>query len=361
MPAVSVITPAWNAAEFLPQTIESVLAQTFTDWEMLIVDDGSTDETVSIVRSYAARDARIRLLQQANAGPSAARNRAMRSARGEFFAFLDSDDRWDPAFLRAQLDVFAAYPETDLVTGNGWFDGGAFDGRPTRPVIDGCPVLTLTDLITYESSVFIMTVFRRTVFDTIGGMDEGQWTSEDYDFWLRAALAGFAFRRNPRPLAWYRVRGNSLSRDRVRMLEGVLHTFAKTRLRCAPGSEAHAAVDRQIARFQSELLLEQAKQALERADYVDAAARLRTLRARGGGRLVAITAWLAEHLPPAAALAYRLRGWRSMRRGDPQAWRTPDAGSERMRPAADVTAHAVVGTATDAARTLTARATRRPV
>lgn len=317
MPAVSVITPAWNAAAFLPETIDSVQAQTVTDWEMLIVDDGSTDETAAVVRAYAARDPRIRLLQQANAGPSAARNHAMRAARGGVFAFLDSDDRWAPEFLAAQLEMFERYPDTGLVTGNGIFDGGPFDGTPTRPVTSDCPILTLTDLITHESSVFIMTVFRRAVFDTIGGMDETQWTSEDYDFWLRAAAAGFVFRRNPQPLGWYRVRGTSLSRNRVRMLQGMLRTFDKTRARVADDAAALRAVERQIARFEAELLLEHAKDALEAGQYADAASHLQALRARGGGRLVALTAWLAQYCPPAASLAYRLRGWRSpgLRRG----------------------------------------------
>ena len=310
MPAVSVITPAWNAAAFLPDTIESVLAQTLADWELLIVDDGSTDETAAIVRRYAARDSRIRLLQQENAGPSTARNRAMRAARGEYFAFLDSDDRWMPGFLRAQLDVFARHPDTGLVTTNGVYDGGPFDGRPLRSPEPGYPVLPLTDLIVDETAVFIMTVFRRAVFDTIGGFDEAQWTSEDYDFWLRAAMAGFVFRRNAQPLGMYRVRGNSLSRNRVRMITGILHTFAKMRPQCAPGSAEGHAIERQVARFESELLLEEAKDAIERGDFAAAAGRLRMLRARGAGRAVAITAWLAEHVPPAAALAYRIRGWR---------------------------------------------------
>jgi glycosyltransferase involved in cell wall biosynthesis len=313
--AVSVITPAWNAAAFLTETLDSVLGQTFTDWEMLVVDDGSSDETPHIVASYARRDARIRLLRQANAGPSAARNHAMREARGRFFAFLDSDDRWAPTFLAAQLEVFERYPDTGLVTANGYFLGGPFDGQSTRPLAAGYPILPLTELIANESAVFIMTVFRREVFETIGGFDERQWRSEDYDFWLRAATAGFRFRRNPAPLGWYRVRGNSLSRDRVRMIAGILDTFGKVRPRCAADRAACAALDAQVTRFERELLLEEAKAALEHGNSALAAERLGLLRARGGGLLVGIMRWLAAHLPAAAVLAYRLRGWRRTRPG----------------------------------------------
>lgn len=310
MPAISVITPAWNAAGHIGETVASVREQTLTDWEWLIVDDGSTDGTIDIIQQFAGLDPRIRLLTQQHAGPSAARNLAMAAARGAHFAFLDSDDLWLPRFLEEQAAVFASHPNTGLVTGVGYFLGGPFAGRPTRPAGEASRVLSLTELIEDECSVFIMTVFRREVFETIGGFDETQWTSEDYDFWLRAALAGFVFRRNPRPLGHYRVRGDSLSRNRVRMISGILQTLTKARPHCPQGTVVRAALDAQVSRWESELLLEQSKEALERGDFDDAVRRLRALRARGGGPLVAVTAWLAEHAPAAAHLAYGARHWR---------------------------------------------------
>jgi glycosyltransferase involved in cell wall biosynthesis len=311
VPAVSIITPAYNAAAWLPETIDSVRAQTFSDWELVIVDDGSTDGTAAVVERYIDCDPRIRLLRQANAGPSAARNRAMRGSRGDFLAFLDSDDLWASEFLASQMAVFDEHPETDLVTGNAYFLGGPLDGQPKRPLGTDCRVIALEELISNECAVFIMTVFRRRVFDTIGGLDEAQWTSEDYDFWLRAALAGFVFRRNPIPLGRYRHREDSLSRDTARMLRGILHTYAKIRESCPMGSPARRALDAQVSRFESNLLLAEAKAALERRDFADAAGRLRRLQARGGGALVGLTAWLAVHAPRAALLAYRIRHWRN--------------------------------------------------
>ena len=307
MPAVSVITPAYNAASFVAQTIESIRAQTFDDWELVIVDDGSTDGTTDIIGEYQERDGRIRLLHQANAGPSAARNHAMREARGEFLAFLDSDDTWDPEYLDRQLAIFRDYPDTHLVTGVARYRGGPYDGRPMRSFVAGYPVLTLRDIIADDTAVFIMTVFRREVFQTIGGLDESQWRSEDYDFWLRAATAGFVFRRNPQPLGRYRVRQGSLSQNTVDMLRGILQTYDKVRPACPPGSPERAVLDVQVAYFERELLLTEAKLALERRAFADAARHLRTLQTRGGGPLVGLTAWLAEHAPAAALFAYRLR------------------------------------------------------
>lgn len=313
LPRVSVITPAYNAARFLGEMIESVRRQTFQDWELVIVDDGSTDDTVAVIERFAA-DRRIRLLRQPNAGPSAARNHGMRAARGSFFAFLDSDDQWLPTFLEHQLGVFDAHPETALVTTTAYDLGGPHDGQSRRRPASDYPVLTLEDIIRNDSAVFIMTVFRREVFERIGGLDEAQWTSEDYDFWIRAALAGFAFRVSTQPLALYRRHEGSLSSDNARMLRGILHTYSKTRRACPSGSSARLAVEAQIAHFERELLLVEAKQALERGDYERAADRLNALRGLGAGALVGLTAWLSEHAPAAASLAYRFRRFRKLPR-----------------------------------------------
>ena len=103
-PLVSVIVPAYNAGPFLAATLESVLDQTHRAFEVLVVDDGSTDETATIAAAYAVRDSRIRPLTQANAGVAAARNRGIAEARGEFIAPIDADDIWFPEFLEQVLE-----------------------------------------------------------------------------------------------------------------------------------------------------------------------------------------------------------------------------------------------------------------
>ena len=104
-PRVTVVTALYNAASFIGPTIESVLAQSFTDWEMIVVDDCSTDDSARVVAGYAARDPRIVLLGlEQNSGAAVARNRAIEAARGRYIAFLDSDDCWHPDKLRKQLD-----------------------------------------------------------------------------------------------------------------------------------------------------------------------------------------------------------------------------------------------------------------
>ncbi|HYM24697.1 MAG TPA: glycosyltransferase family A protein, partial [Vicinamibacterales bacterium] len=110
MPDVSVVMPAFNAEGYLVTAVESVLRQTFRDLELVIVDDGSVDGTVALAKRFAERDARVRVLEQPNAGPGPARNTAFRAAAGRFFAFLDSDDEWDATFLAENLAVLRTRP-----------------------------------------------------------------------------------------------------------------------------------------------------------------------------------------------------------------------------------------------------------
>jgi glycosyltransferase involved in cell wall biosynthesis len=162
-PTVTIITPAYNVARFLSQTIESALAQTFGDFELLISDDGSTDETLEVARGWERVDPRIRVIVAPNGGSATARNRAMKEARGSYFALLDSDDLWQPGFLAAQLAIFHQNPDADVVTANAYNMGGSSDGRPLKPVGVPCRKLTLLEIVENEDAICIMSVFRRAV------------------------------------------------------------------------------------------------------------------------------------------------------------------------------------------------------
>ena len=100
---VSIITPVYNGEKYISETIESVIKQTYLDWEMIVVDDGSKDGSAAIIRRYAEKESRITLLQQPNGGSASARNNGIRYANGQYIALLDSDDLWDPDFLKSQL------------------------------------------------------------------------------------------------------------------------------------------------------------------------------------------------------------------------------------------------------------------
>ena len=307
MPAVSVIMPAYNVEPYIGDALRSALAQTVTDLEVIAVDDGSKDGTADVVRAIAATDSRVRLVQQSNRGLAGARNTAMRAARGECFALLDSDDLWEPQFLEAQMALLKAHPEVDIVTGNGWYLGGPKHGQVARPYPDPRPDPELASIIGDEWSVFIMSVFRRRVYTGIGPYDEAMRSNEDYDFWLRAAMAGFVFLRNDRPLGPYRVRSDSLSASNVRMLRGILHVYTKLRPEIADRPAEMAILQQQITRFEAELLAAEARLALEIADFEAAQEYLDALHARRGGASLRVASWLARWAPNMLKRAIRYK------------------------------------------------------
>jgi len=307
MPAVSVIMPGYNVEPYIGVAIESVLAQTFTDWELIVIDDGSTDRTSAIAEAFTREDPRLRLVRQENRGISAARNHGLRVSTAPFIAILDSDDLWAPTFLATQMAVFDANPDVDVVTGNAWFLGGKFDGHPARPTPDTRPNPDLLTILSDEMSMFIMSVFRRRVYDTIGGFDETMRCNEDYDFWLRAATAGFRFVRNDQPLGHYRRRDDSLSADELRMLRGILRVFYKLRPSIASLPGATAILDAQIDRFETERLAAEVRAAIEARDFREIEDFLAALHARRGGALLGIARLLARWSPGLLSRAYELR------------------------------------------------------
>jgi len=182
-PYVSVIIPTYNRGWILREAIESVLSQEFTDYELIVVDDGSTDDTPDILGDYG-RD--IIVLHQSNRGVSAARNRGIAASRGQLVAFLDSDDLWLPRKLIGQVDFFKANPAALICqTQETWVRNGVrvnprnrhhkFSGMIFEPSLALCLVS--------PSAVMI----RKTLFDRVGTFDESLPACEDYDLWLRVS------------------------------------------------------------------------------------------------------------------------------------------------------------------------------
>jgi glycosyltransferase involved in cell wall biosynthesis len=307
-PTVSVIMPAYNVERYVADSIESVLAQTCQDFELVIVNDGSSDETSAIVDGFArAHPARLRVITQANLGLAAARNTALRHASGLLLALLDSDDLWAPTFLEAQLAILDANPGVSIVTGNAFNLGGGADGRPFGPYPDRRPAPDLLEILRDETAVFVMSVFRREVVEAIGGFDESFRTNEDYDFWIRAANAGFRFARNPEPLAQYRRHANSLSANDLRMLTGILRVYRKAFDAVRDNPLARAIIERQIARFDTDRLAAEARAAIDTGDTAAAAELVDALRARRGGLPLAALSLLLHRAPRAALWACRAR------------------------------------------------------
>lgn len=182
-PAVSVIIPTYNRAWCLRQAVDSVLSQEYKAIELIVVDDGSTDDTPQLLEGYAGRMA---VLRQANRGVSAARNAGIAAARGELIAFLDSDDRWLPGKLAHQAEFFALHPEALICqTEELWVRNGRRVNPGKRHRKRGGMIFEASLELCLVSPSAVMV--RRELFDRVGAFDESLPACEDYDLWLRVS------------------------------------------------------------------------------------------------------------------------------------------------------------------------------
>jgi glycosyltransferase involved in cell wall biosynthesis len=219
-PLASIIIPTFNCASLLPRALESALAQSLGPVEVIVVDDGSTDDTAAVLGRYAGR---VEAIRQANAGPSAARNRGLAAARGAFLGFLDGDDTYHPDKLARQVAALAARPECGWVYSDCWLEEEGSGGPrllaseryayARRSALEGW----LFEALIPGNFIPVNTLLvRRPCLEAAGAFDGRLWGAEDFDLLLRlAALAPAAYL--PEPLATYYLRPRSLSRDRTRM------------------------------------------------------------------------------------------------------------------------------------------------
>lgn len=226
-PHISVVIPAYNAAWCVARAIDSVLSQTWHDYEVIVINDGSTDDTAAVLSGFCDR---INVLTQRNAGLSAARNAGIAAARGEWIAFLDADDWWLPAKLDAQVELVRTCPNIGfcstaalIVSPEGktlerWDDAGA-NGEILRNIF-------VTNATVAGSGSAVMA--RRSLFERIGGFDTALRSLEDIDMWMRlAAVARYACVREPMTCI---VRSpGSMSRNREVMRSSAVNVMTKNR------------------------------------------------------------------------------------------------------------------------------------
>lgn len=219
IPKVSVIIPAYNVRAYIEDALHSLERQSFSDFEAIVVDDGSTDGTAEVVQPFCDRDPRFQLLQKTNGGLSSARNYGIRHARADYIALLDGDDTYEPdklathiAVLDETADVGVVYSASRAIREDGRSTFMSLSGKP----IASDPMLALLckNFVGHGSNG----VFRRCLVDEVGEFDESLRSNEDVDFWLRiAATRHWRFYRVPKILCCYRVRPSGLSFNVVQM------------------------------------------------------------------------------------------------------------------------------------------------
>lgn len=218
-PLVSIIVPAYDCAHFLPDALDSILAQQYPNMEVIVVDDGSSDGSAEIAEAYGSP---VKVVRQKNQGPAAARNRGVRESRGEYLAFLDGDDAWLPGKLLAQMEHFASHREVGIVYGRfkRWRmnEEGKYPPMETfispdnNGGIDDRESGWIYHQLLLDGIIHIITaVIPRSLFETLGGFDESLRVGEDYDFWLRASRLVQAHKLS-RYVALYRISQSSTTR-----------------------------------------------------------------------------------------------------------------------------------------------------
>lgn len=219
-PSVSIITPAFNASSSIGQTIQSAQAQTFQNWEMIVVDDCSKDDTCSIVEGYAASDRRIRLLRQtANGGPARARNAALKAAVGRYVAFLDSDDCWLPVKLERQFGFMAA---NDIALSYTLYRRFRDGSEEAGPLVKLPSTLTYKDLLKNTSIACLTVMIDR---DRTGLIEFSAIRHEDFALWLKLLKRGFVAHGLMEDLARYRVSSVSVSGNKLKSATWVWNIY----------------------------------------------------------------------------------------------------------------------------------------
>lgn len=294
IPAVSIIMPCHNAATHLPTSIGSVLVQTFKDWELIAVDDGSTDTTLDWL--HAQTDQRIHVHSQTNQGVSAARNAGLANARGRYVAFLDADDTWAPHFLDKMLDALQAKPEAVLAY-CGWQNLG-LPGKRSEPFVPPDYETPTKAEILFAGCRWPIhaALAKREAVLTAGGFDTRLSNAEDYALWLRIATAA-PIVRVPEALVFYHFHsGEQASSNRGR---AALHHLQAQQRYLAQHPEFNATLGRKRARtLMFGELLKRGYACYWQRDLLAARQIFRAVMKQGHGTLAdwkhMLPAWLPE-------------------------------------------------------------------
>jgi len=274
-PRFSVVIPAYNAEETLAETVEAVLAQTFSDWECVIVNDGSVDGTLRLANEYSDRDPRVRVISQENRGTGGAYNTGVRAALGSWVSICSADDILLPSHLFTMNQAVVRHPGVSIITCNGYYwapDGGRTLAYPDDA---GCAEKSWSLEELMEKCFFsVGACYRRALYEEVGGYQEDIY-GEDYDFWLRAMASGARHVYVPAALSLHRLSASQKSSNLLMAFESDIESIRRLDHRLLSPSQRSAG--RRAIRHRRIMI----HQLLHpRSPITRAIARIRLLRAR---------------------------------------------------------------------------------
>lgn len=313
MPKVSVIMPSYNTANLIGEALDSVFAQDYTDFEVIVINDGSPD-TPELERVLAPYGDRIVYLKQQNRRACGARNNGIRHAQGEYVAFLDSDDSWTPTYLRRQVEELEQDPLLDMV----YCDCQIYGSGPQsgKTFMQTCPSRGEANfeafLLERCQAPISGTVVRRRALLQAGLFDERLAMCDDYEMWLRLAYRGCRIAYHPAALGRVRIgRANSLSASNARMLAALVAILSNVKAEWKLSDSQQELLRKKLDEAQALLALERGKELLKQSQFSQA----RTLLEEANGQLrrgkLKITLLGLRIAPGLTALA--ARSWERMR------------------------------------------------
>lgn len=307
-PAVTVVIPAYNAARFIGQALDSIKAQTVNDYEVIVVNDGSRDSE-ELERILHEHPLEIRYISQENKGPSAARNAGIRAGRGTFYAQLDSDDRWTPDYLEVQLgilndnpDIALVYPNATIVSDVSGAERDFMEVSPSEGEV------SFDSLVREKCVVMTSVTARMSAIREAGMYDESIRSCEDFDLWLRVVKTGGRITYHRRQLVRYRRHEGSLSSDRIWMTRNLIVVFEKCLATMNLTGAEREAITEQINRHSALLGLFEGKRALSAGGANAALVHFEKANAELHSPKLSLVVFFLKHAPLLVIWGFRARG-----------------------------------------------------
>jgi len=269
-PLVSVVIPAYQCAQYIGQAIQSVLDQSFREYEIIVVNDGSPD-TPELEEALQPFSELVRYFRQETRGPAGARNAGVRQARGKYLAFLDSDDYWSPKHLARLVAMLEEKPELDLA----YCDCVLL--KNNRPYMRAFKLQPQAKEVTFEALLAedcaistSSTLVRREALLAAGLFDEAYLRCEDFDMWLRLSFRGARMAYHPDAEVYHRINEIGLSANRQAMLQDLVRVYKKTEATLPLSPRQRVIIHDMVAQAEAEDAIEQLKTSLERKDFHEA-------------------------------------------------------------------------------------------
>lgn len=304
-PAVSVIIPAYRASEYIAETLNSILAQTFTDYEIIVINDGCP-ETEALERVLEPFRDKIVYLKKENGGVSSARNAGFRASRAPLVALLDADDAWEPDYLEYQVGILNADPTVDVVYPNSLLFGDTpFAGKRGMDFSPSRGEVSFEALVSFRCMVTVSVTARKEVLQRAGCFDESFRRAEDFDLWLRVVKGGGRIVYHDKPLMRYRRRRNGLSSDGVAMRQAAIAVLEKAERTMVLAPDEQKAIDDAKIRFQADTDYFAGWRAARQGDIAEATRRLQSAQRYFRGRKLSLFLFALKTMPGVATTIAR--------------------------------------------------------